>query len=271
MTHSLSERQERYESDYDYTILSRIPVIIRCTIRNYKRLAQRLEEPFCADFSETMAHTMLYTITNIPDAVFGYNQNEEITFVLRNDLILDSVPWHGNNIQKISSTVSSLVTLGFYKSAKLFGDELDLVGDAVFSVKVFAAPSIIEAFNYLIWRQGTCMKNAINSASFIELSDKLGKGPASGLLKDKDYKEKAELLLQHCGKDIREDYPIPFLRGVGVYKIPVIVPTRNGSANRNKWYIDSNLPNFVEENDFILNILNTGLDIYRGPDILNKG
>ncbi|KKN67674.1 hypothetical protein LCGC14_0459330 [marine sediment metagenome] len=268
MAHSLSERQEKYESDYDYTILNRIPVIIRCTIRNYKKLTQRLEAPFCAEFSEIMSQTMLYAITNIPDAIFGYHQNDEITFVLRNDK--DSIPWHRNNIQKISSTVSSLITLGFYKSAEIFSDNLNLVGDAIFSIKTFATPSVMEAFNNLIWRQGMCMKNAINFTSFIELSDKLGKGPASSLLRDKDYKEKAEILLQHCGKDIREDYPIPFLRGVGIYKIPVIVSTRNGTANRNRWYVNKNLANFVEDKDFILNILNSGLDIYRGPEVLQQ-
>jgi tRNA(His) 5'-end guanylyltransferase len=213
-----------------------------------------------------MTQTMLYTITNISDAVFGYHHNDEITFILKNND--KETPWRSNNIQKISSTVSSLITLGFYKSANIFSDDLDLVGEAAFCVKVHGAPSIMESFNNLIWRQSMCMKHAINCASLVELSDKLGKGPACNLLKDKDYKEKAEILLQHCGKDIREDYPIPYLRGVGIYKIPVIVPTRNGIANRNRWYVDNNLPNFVEDKDFILNILNNGLDIYRGPDVL---
>lgn len=271
MTLSLSERQEGYESDFDYKILNRIPVIIRCTIKNYKRLTQRVCKPFCEELSEVASQTMLYTITDIPDAIFGYQQNEEIIFVLRNDITNDSIPWYNNDIQKISSTVSSLVTLGFYKSLTLFGDNLDLVGDAIFNVKVFATPSVIEAFNNIMWRQSLCMKNAINTASFFEISEKLGKGPASELLKDKTYKEKADLLLQHCGKDLVEDYPTSFLRGIGVYKIPVVISTKNGPVKRNKWYIDNSLPNFIEENDFILNILNTGLDIYRGPDILDKG
>jgi tRNA(His) 5'-end guanylyltransferase len=267
MNPPLSERQEKYESNYYYTILNRIPVIIRVTIRNYKKLTQSLVAPFCADFSEIMSQTMLYAITNISDAIFGYHHNDEITFILTN---ADEAPWHGNDIQKISSTVASLVTLGFCKSVNIFGDDLGLVGDAVFSTKTYAVPSIMESFNNLVWRQGICMRDAINSASFIELSNKLGKGPALSLLKDKDYTEKAEILLQHCGKDIMEDYPIPFLRGVGIYKIPVVVPTRNGTANRNKWYVDKNLPNFVKEKDFILNILNNGLDIYRQPDVLNE-
>lgn len=263
--HSLSERQEQCESDYNYKILNQLPVIIRCTIKNYKRLVQRLEKPFCVQLSDVISQTMLYAITNIPDAIFGYHHNDEITFILKNNK--DAYPWHNNNIQKISSNVSSYVTLGFYKSAELFSDNLDLVGDAVFDVKTFAVPTVMEAFNNLIWRQGYCMKEAINQASYIELSDKLGVGPASSLLKNTGFKEKAEILLQHCGKDIREDYPIPFLRGVGVYKVPVIVTTRTGTANRNRWYVDKDLSNFVEDKDFILNILNTGLDIYRGPDI----
>lgn len=270
MASFISDRHEKYESCYDFTILGRVPIIIRASIKNYKKLTQRLELPFSENFLDVMVQTMLYSITDISDAIFGYYQNDEITFILRNDKDYEYISWYGNNIQKLSSVVASLVTLGFYRSSAIFGDDLNLVGNAVFNVKTFAVPSVVEAFNNLIWRQSLCMKNAINIVSLTELTDKLGKGPASVLLKDKDYKEKAELLLEHCGKDIAEDYDFSFLRGVAVYKVPVIVSTRDGTASRNKWYIDKKLPNFVENKDFILNILNNGLDIFRSPDVLNN-
>ena len=268
MTLSVSERQEKYESDYNQTILYRLPVVVRATIRNYKKLTQRLDSLYDERFYEVLSQAMLFTITNIPDAIFGYCHNDEITFILKNDQ--DHLPWYNNDIQKINSTISSLVTLGFQKSVELFGDNIDLVGEAIFSVIVYGQPSIVEAFNNLLWRQSICMKNAINIASFLELSDKFGPGTAKSLLKDTDFKEKTELLLQHCGKDIHEDYPIPFLRGIGVYKIPALVNTRNGTAKRNRWHVDKDLPNFIEDSEFIINILNNGSDIYRRPDILSK-
>lgn len=268
MTHSLRERQDEYESNCDYSLLRRLPVIIRVTIKSYKRLVQNLDRPYCVELNDIMSQTMLYTITNIQDAVFGYYHNDEIIFVLRNDKDFDYVPWCNNNIQKIVSVVSSLATLGFYKSVEIFGDNIALVGDAIFEVKAFNVPKVSEAVNYLICRQNICMNHAINSSSMFELESKLGRAPAVSLLKDKSYQDKEELLLHHCGIDFYDYYPSFFLSGMGVYKIPTLVKTQDGGVSRNRWHIDNNIPIFADDRDFILNILNNGLDVFRAVDIL---
>ena len=265
MTRTLRERQEGYESSCDFTILDDLPIIIKVTLKNYKKLTNKLELPFCADMSEIMAQTMLYTISDIQDAVMGYCHDDEIIFLLKND---GDHSWMNNDIQKISSTISSIVTVGFHKSAEIFGDELDLIGDAIFSVKTFGVPKISEAANYLWMHQAICMGKAINSATYYELELKFGKKATISFLKDKEYDEKLDMLMKHCGKDIRDDYPLCFLRGVAVYKIPVIVETKDGEVNRNKWFLDKELPNFKEHRDFTYNILNNGHDIFRKPDIL---
>ena len=262
MAKTLRERQEAYESNYDFTILEQLPVVIKITIKNYKKLIQKLPEPFSVGFSEVLSQTMLYLIQDIQDAIFGYCYNDTIIFILRNDLS-DDPPWMNNEIQKMSSTVASTATLAFIKSLEMFGDELDTVGDAIFNVNTFGLPKIIESYNYLVMHQYTCASHAINSAALIELEDKLGKKMAQNLLKDKSLDEKISLVIKYCGKDIKEDYSINFLSGTGMYKIPVL---RDGNI-RNRWYLDKELPNFIDDRDFVLNILNTGSDIYRKSDI----
>jgi len=266
MAESLRIRHEEYEDNYDYSIIRRVPVIIKLNIRNFKRFAHNLEQPFSEEFLDVMANTMLYTITNIQDAIFGYQQQDEIIFILRNDKLLDQEPWYQNNIQKISSIVSSLATIGFYKSQNLFSENLSLTGDPVFSAKVFAVPYVTEAINYLIWKQRSCIRQAISCAAYYELSDKFGKLTASRILKEASYEEKESLLMQHCGIDFVNYYPTSLFRGVAAYKSPVVISTKGGDVNRNKWKLNYEVPDFIEDKEFLSIILDTGIDIFRAPN-----
>jgi len=268
MTHSLRKRQEDYESDYDFKIQKRLPIAIKVTLKNYKRLTQNLDKPFCEELSEVMGQTALFIISQIQDAVFGYCQNDEIVFVLRNDKTHDNEPWCGNNLQKIVSSVSSLATIGFKKSVDIFGDDLDLVGDGLFVVNVFSLPYLAEAANYLVFRQGLCLGAAINKAVSYELDKKFGKRKAVELMKDTSFEEKIQMLLQYCGVDFYDYYLAFFIYGTAVYKIPVIVSTRGDDITKNKWYIDYNIPNFTKDKDFVPAILSNGADVFRAPDFI---
>ena len=52
---------------------------------------------------DIMATTLIETVKQIDGAVFGYQQSDEITFVLRNDWTNDTDPWFSNRVQKIIS------------------------------------------------------------------------------------------------------------------------------------------------------------------------
>jgi tRNA(His) 5'-end guanylyltransferase len=261
MTDTLRLRQENYEDAYRFTITKRLPIIVRVKLRNYKRLTQRLDKPFSKEFSEVMANTMLYTIQRIQDAIFGYYYYDQVVFVLRNDRGLDYEPWNQNDIQKMASIISSLMTIGFYKSIELFGKNLNIVGEGVFSAKTFALPYLTEVINNLIWHQRGCMKRAISGYSLNELSDKLGYDTAASILQEKSFEDKKELLLQHCGIDFIDDYPATSTLGVATYKIPTMVSNKT----RNKWTI-SNVPDFLEDKDFLHNLLSTGIDVFRAKE-----
>lgn len=267
MTDTLKERQEEYESNYRFTITRRMPIIIRVNLRNYKRLTQNLKKPYSEEFAEIMANAMLYTITEIQDAIFGYYYQDEIIFILRNDKKNDYEPWYQNDIQKITSIVSSLMTIGFYRSREVFNEELNISSEGVFSVKIFGMPYIAETINNLIWHQQSCMKFAISCATLKELDNKFGRKTAMKFLQDTTYEEKKELLSQHCGIEFEEYYPKSFIYGVASYKVPTI--SKNSGDTRNKWTLNYNIPNFLEDKDFLYNILTNGIDVFRANTINN--
>jgi tRNA(His) 5'-end guanylyltransferase len=263
MTDTLRERQGEYENSYNIHITKRLPIIVRVTLRNSKKLTQDIDGSFNREFSDVMANAMLYTITEIQDAIFGYHYRDQMIFVLRNDFDHDHEPWYQNNLQNICSVVSSLSSVGFHRSRELFGDEMSIVGDGVFKSKVFPLPYINEVMNYLISHQQRCMKYAVSCAANEELTDKFGAKTAEKFLANKKYEEKVDLLLHHCGIDFEDFYPSYFVRGIAAYKVPTIISTKKGGESKNKWTLNYNIPDFIDNKEFLYNILTNGVDVFR--------
>lgn len=257
---SLGSRHKEYEDAYDLKITRRLPVIIRCDGRSFHSLTKKLNKPYCSKMLNLMATTMIHSAMEIDGIIFAYQQSDEITFVLRNDLSLDSEPWFKNRIQKLVSVTSSIVTLAFMKNLVMMEGPPEIVGDATFDARVFAVPSISEAANNLIFRQQDCIKNSINMAAQAELIKVLGKKQALELLHEKKGAEKINLLKSKCNINYETYYPAAFRRGVAAYKVPTI---SNENALRNKWHLNFNIPSFVEDRNFVLNILHSGHDVFR--------
>ena len=259
---SLGERLSEYESIFDISIMKRVPIIVRLNIRNYKKILPNIKKPFSKVFSDIMHQCTLYIISQIQDAVFGYSFNDEINIILRNDRDLDTEPWNNNNLQKIISSVTSYAINGFEKSVELFSD-LDIVADCVVNTKVWPISNISESGNYLISRQDSCIKQAINTACGFELKTKFGADKATAFIKNKTYEQKKEILLRYCGIDFFDFYESRFVHGCAVYKVPVIVD----GITKNKWFADEEIPNFLTNKDFIVAIISNGSDIFRSHDI----
>lgn len=263
MVESLSSRQKAYEQSYDQQIIRRLPIIIRCDGRKFHRVTRKLQRPFCDKMLSLMANTMLHTAMEIEGAIFAYQQSDEITFVVRNDKSFESEPWFHNRIQKIASITASVTTLAFMKNILMMSDPPEIVGDAVFDCRVFAVPSLAEAANNLVFRQQDCFRNAINGAAQAELTRLCGKKTALGMLHGKKSREKISMLSSECDIDYEGYYPSAFRKGSAAYKVPTIIETENGDVPRNKWIIDRNIPGFVEDRNFLLNILHSGHDVFR--------
>lgn len=265
---SLGSRQKSYEEPYDLKLTRRLPIIVRVNGRSFRRLTKNLEKPYSFDFLRVMAQTMFYAAAEMQGAVLAYQQSDEISYVLKNDQELDSEPWYQNRLQKIVSVASSLTTIGFYKALNSLEVALPLVGDAVFDARVFCLPYFTEVVNNLIWRQQDCTKNAILKASQAEMIKKYGKQVTAKILHQKSLSEKKDLLFENCGIDFDDYYPASFRQGVVASKVPTIIPVKDGTVTRNKWALNWDIPNFIEDKDYLFNILLNGHDVFRSSSFL---
>lgn len=253
MAGKLATRQKQYEEAYDYKIIRRLPIIIRIDGKNFSKLTKKISKPFSPEFMDLMANTMLNISKDIDGTVFAYQQSDKITLVLRNDQTLETEAYFNNRVQKLASVSASMATLEFNNLLKK--SNLHLTRKALFDARVFAVPSIIESLNNLIWRQQDCIKNAITSAAMAEI------GHAK--LKNKNQAEQIKLLKEKCNINFEEFYPPQYRLGIGSYRVPTFIDTKYGRVNRTKWILDYNLPIFSEDREFILEILNSGKDIFR--------
>lgn len=268
MYDTLGDRQKDYEKAFDYTLIRRTPIIVRVDGRSFHRVCRKLKKPYEPLLLESMVDTMFYVVSEMAGAVFAYQQSDEITFVLRNDQTLDSEPWYANRVQKIASVAASLATFGFNKAISKHSNSLDLVGDAIFDARVFAMPTIAEVVNNLIWRQQDCTRNAISGAAQTILSKKFGKKIGLKMLHNQSTKNKIDLMKTECNIDFEEEFPSSYRIGVGAYKSPIFVSSKDGQDSiRKKWKIDWDLPNFVSERDFIYNLIFSGHDVFREDSI----
>ena len=263
MGQSLSDRQKEYEDAYDTTIIRRLPIIIRLDGRSFSKLTKKLPKPFCSKFVELMTNTTLELVKQIDGAVFAYQQSDEISIIVKNDNNEDTTPWFGNRIQKIASISASIATYEFNKYLWEMSNKPELHGTPLFDARVFAVPDIVEALNYLVFRQQDCARNAVTGALYAALGNKYGRGTARKLMEGKSLPERLEMLWEECQIEYEQDYPVSFRNGIGAYLVPKFYSTPFGNVNRNRWILDFNLPRVVEDRDFFHGIIKTGRDVFR--------
>lgn len=246
---SLGDRIKSYESLTDQALMRRVPVIVRVDGKGFSRWTKSMncEKPFDHNLSTAMAQTMLAVASNIEGCVVGYTQSDEITFVIRNDQSLESEPWFGNRIQKIASIVASMTTAQF--NAYMGGTQ------AYFDARVFQVPSVSEAANVLVWRQNDATKNSISSATYYEVSNKVGRKTARKKMHGLNQKQQQELLFSETGINWN-DYPTKYKRGIACYRVSKTITGEDGVEYvRRPWQLDDNIPIFAADREFVLNII----------------
>jgi len=257
---SISEKIKNYESAYDQKIISGIPIIVRVDARSFERITRKLARPFDPFITDILNNTMLDTIADIDGAVFGYQYNDEISFIINSD----NQYWLKNSVQKIAAITASKVSINFLKNVLYHETPPKLEDDVIFDATVFALPNIKEVINYLSLKQSDCKRNAVLKASLYELKKIYGKEEAEKILTGKKSKEKIELLSSECEIDFYIYYPASFINGVGAYKVPHLIKSVDSEPTvKKRWILDTDLPRFSTDLNFISNILESGHDVFR--------
>lgn len=258
MSNKLKDRIEAYQNSSDLKLLPRVPLVLSVNGRGFSKITSLLDKPYDEKFGECILNTMLRLCTDIEGAVFGYQHNDEIVIVLRNDQSQETLPWYDNSVQKICSVTSSIASLHFNKCVSAI--DLNLMGEPIFTSQLFASPNIPEAINALVYKQQHNFHTSTQFACFYELlGKKHDKNAIKEMLSGLSIDERKDLLQQECGIDFN-DYSDAFKRGAACYKVPKIM---EGGSVRNKWMVNPNLPIFTKEQSFLSNIFKNGADIFR--------
>jgi len=250
---TLKERIVDYESNYDFKLIKKLPLVINLNGRSFKKNTSLLPKPYSTKFFEAICSSVIKLASEIDGTVFVYSFNDEIIIISKNNQTIDTEMWYDGNLQKINSAAASIATLSFYKAAEEFG--LNIIGDPTFISKSFVVPSISEVVNFLIYKQHQAYYSAVSFSCFYELSKKFDIDYVNKILLNTTIDDKIDILLEKCDIDFN-DYPIPFRKGIGCYRIPKLVKKPNGENElKNKLFIDLNLPSFNKNQEFLYNIL----------------
>lgn len=261
MSNKLKDRMVSYQETSDYKLMARVPLVIVINGRAFSKGTELLDKPYCSKFSECILSTTLKLCNEIEGALFGYQHNDEIVIIARNDQSPETTPWYDNKIQKICSVTSSIATMHFNSCANAI--DLNMVSEPIFISRVHTVPNIAEAVNTMIFKQQQNFHTSVQFACFYELlGKKFDKHHIREMLTGLSVDEKIDLLDQECGVNFNE-YPMAFKRGVGCYKVPKV----NGGIVKNKWMLNPDLPIFTKDQSFLSNIFKNGADIFRQESI----
>ncbi len=256
----LKDRIAVYEDVSTFKLMPKLPVIIRVNGRSFSKLTSLMDKPFSIPFAECMYSTLIRLTQEIDGSFFGYSFNDEIIIISRNDQSHETALWYDGNIQKIASSVASIATLQFNNLCNT--NDLNLLGDPLFTATAFTVPSITEAINVMVSKQQQASQSAVQFACLYELLKKYDKNDIKDMLSGTSYDDKINLLNQEFGIDFNE-YPAAFRRGVACYRTPTVVNYEGEEKIKGKWKLNTDIPIFTKEHSFLAQIFKTGSDIFR--------
>lgn len=260
---ALGNRMKTYENVTRTYLTRRTPVIIRIDGKAFHTFTRGFKRPFDDVLVKSMQDTMKYLCENIQGCVLGYTQSDEITLVLVDYQNRDTSAWFDNNIQKMVSVSASMATMAFNEAFSLHSGDWainnnekledpkefeycqrleDKLGIAMFDARVFNIPKE-EVVNCLIWRQQDCVRNSIQSVGQANFSHKQ--------LEGKNCNDIQDMLMTEKGVNWN-DYPTHLKRGSCCIKKPFkINEDTNKETIRNKWIIDTEIPIFTQDKDYV--------------------
>ncbi len=228
---SLSDRMKEYERVSELKLTRRLPMIVRLDGKAFHSWTKKsgCVRPFDHHLMQMMAGLTCYLAENISGAVLGYTQSDEISLLVRDDQSVDTAAWFDKRLQKVVSIASALATYWFNAN-----NIMERKVPAFFDARAFVLPES-EVRNYFVWRQEDATTNSLSM-----LAQSLYR---HNELQGKKWSELQEMCWQkgHNWNNLTTAEK----RGVCVYRHEVVKESPNGSAVRQKFFIDRDIPIFT--------------------------
>ena len=239
---SLHERMKLYEAASQLTLTARTPMIVRVDGRAFHTLTQQCERPFDPTLNDAMAQTAVALCHEIDGAQLAYVQSDEISILAIDYFTVDSSPWFGGNVQKITSVSASAATVAFNRWA--VQHEFALPSWAMFDARVFVLPKE-DVGNYFVWRQQDWNRNSLNMFAQAYFPHDELRGLSKSQVHEKLFAEKG-VNWAHL--------PTHLKNGLCVYRVPRVVASAEhstGAVTRQVWEIDREPPVFAGQRAYI--------------------
>ena len=239
---SFGDRMKGYEAAYNNIYPKRLPLILRLDGVHFHTMIKKWKcvQPFDPSLILAMQKTAQHLCESISGAQVTYTQSDEITILVRDDMTNNTEPWFGKKINKVMSVASAMASNAFNFYYHGFDSYISLDGMATFDCRGFIVPED-EVLNCFLWRQRDCEKNSKQMLARAHFSHKQ--------LHKKNGNDLQDMLHE---KGINwNDFPVPMKRGSCVVKKMVAIKTDSGPIERGKWVVDTNIPVFSKDKDYI--------------------
>jgi len=236
---SLGDRMKGYEGAWGQVLPERTPVIVRVDGKAFHTATRGLNKPVDIRVANAMKATAVGLLNSMQNAVFAYQQSDEISILMTNYSGQFTQSWYGNKIQKIVSVAAAIATRDF--NTAVAEDEQLRVREWLFDARTFSLPRE-EVRNYFVWRQVDAKRNSVSSLARCYFSQKE--------LQGKPTKEMIEML-----KGINVHWEAVHSH----YRLGVAI-TQGDDENRHL-HIHGSTPDFVTEKSFFEPLVNPASEL----------
>lgn len=226
---SLGDRMKAYEHAWRFSFPRRVPIIIRVDGKAFHTLTRGCARPFDETLMLCMDRVAVALCEEIQGAQLAYVQSDEVSVLVHGYRSIQSEPWFGNELQKMTSVSAAVATEAFNRDGPF--------ASAHFDSRVFVVPED-EVCNYFIWRQQDATRNSIQMVAQARFSARE--------LHGKNTSDMQEMLFSKVGINWN-DYAIRLKRGRCAVRS---VYEREG-ATRHQWTIDNEIPVFSQAREYI--------------------
>lgn len=246
---SLGDRMKQYEAVNDRILVPKMPFIIRVDGKAFHTYTRGFVKPFDNIMGITMIEVTKKLCEEIPGAVLGYTQSDEITIVCKYTDRIVSQAWFNGRVRKIETIAASKATKWFnkifsekvhdyienFEGTKEYKNTLRLfynkkIGMAEFDARAFNIPEW-DCINNVIWRQQDATRNSIEAVGHANFSTKeLHKVNCDGI---------KEMLLKQKNINWESDFTPYQKYGAFCYKIQETRTIKGETVERTLWYCNS--------------------------------
>lgn len=238
----MGNRFKNYEACSSIHLIPGTPKVIRLDGKAFHTFTRDCEQPYDWDIMYSMSKGATAVMKEIGgSARFAYIQSDECSIVINDKPKIESSPWFDNNLVKMASVASSIMSVNFSYAFHI-AKQKNVLGDATiqgfkpayFDARIFAVPTIDEMHNAILWRQFDAIKNFKSQYARHYFSQKQVDG--------KNGNQKVEMMRTLHNFDWETAHTWT-KRGIVV---------RRGSMG--KFEIDSEIPEFKTDRDYLKNM-----------------